>query len=79
MKTFHQWEYENYYGVNGVPYYIPTLHRNLKERWSMEAAQDVKAMHNIDAEAELSAIMAKEIISEIDYKIIKEFRQNSER
>ena len=51
--------------------------RKLKATWSMEAQQDLRAFHNIDAEQTLADIMAKEIQAEIDSEIIKDLAANS--
>ena len=40
--------------------------RKLRATWSPELAQDVSAFHNIDAEAELTAILSEQIAAEID-------------
>jgi len=44
--------------------------RKLKARWSAEAADDLRAFHGIDAEAELVAGIANEIALEIDRELI---------
>jgi len=46
--------------------------RKLKVSWSLEAAQDLKAVHNIDAERVLSDVMADEITAEIDREILND-------
>lgn len=46
--------------------------RKLKTSWSIEAAQDLKSVHNIDAESTLSDIMADEMVAEIDREIIND-------
>lgn len=46
--------------------------RKLKTSWSLEAAQDLKSVHNIDAEQTLSDIMADEMVAEIDREIIND-------
>jgi hypothetical protein len=38
--------------------------------WSKECAQDLRAMHNIDAEKELTALLSKEINKEIDQEVL---------
>lgn len=45
--------------------------RALKAQYSIELAQDLKAVHGLDAEAELSNILATEIITEINREIIR--------
>ena len=45
--------------------------RALKAEYTMELAQDLKAVHGLDAENELSNILATEILSEINREIIR--------
>jgi hypothetical protein len=45
--------------------------RKLKAEYSLELAQDMKAIHGIDAEAELSNILSAEILSEINREIVR--------
>ena len=45
--------------------------RALKAEYTMELAQDLKAVHGLDAETELSNILATEIIAEINREIIR--------
>lgn len=54
------------------PLVISSQHRKLKAVWSMEAQQDVRAMHNLGSENALAAIMAKEIQTEIDNEILND-------
>jgi hypothetical protein len=51
--------------------------RALKANWSVEAANDLKALHNLDVEAELTAVLADEIRFEIDREIIEDLRATS--
>lgn len=44
--------------------------RKLRSRWSLEVAQDVKAMHGINLEEEMMDILAYEITAEIDRELI---------
>ena len=51
--------------------------KRLKTTWSVDLARDVQAFHNIDAEAELTALLSQEItavISEIDRQILEMMR-----
>lgn len=48
--------------------------RKLRATWSPELAQDVNAFHNIDAEAELTAILSEQIAAEIDREILRDLR-----
>ena len=51
--------------------------RKLKAVWSYEAQQDLRSQHNMDAEAELTSVLAQEINLEIDREIIRDLRQNA--
>ena len=51
--------------------------RKLKASWTQEAAQDLRSQHNIDAEAELTAVLAQEINLEIDREILTDLRTNA--
>lgn len=51
---------------------IPHAQRKLKAVWSREAAEDLRAFHNIDAEKALTDILAKEINAEIDREILQD-------
>jgi hypothetical protein len=45
--------------------------RALKAEYSLELAQDLKAIHGLDAETELSNILATEILAEINREVIR--------
>jgi len=45
--------------------------RKLKAHWSNEAEQDLKAYHNLNAEAELTSLVSNEMIAEIDREIVR--------
>jgi hypothetical protein len=45
--------------------------RALKAEYSLELAQDLKAIHGLDAEAELANILSTEILAEINREIIR--------
>jgi hypothetical protein len=45
--------------------------RALKAEYSMELAQDLKAVHGLDAEAELSNILSSEILAEINREVVR--------
>ena len=49
--------------------------RKLRATWSPELAQDVSAFHNIDAEAELTAILSEQIAAELDREILRDLRK----
>ena len=44
--------------------------RGLKAEYTMELAQDLKAVHGLDAEAELANILSTEILAEINREVI---------
>lgn len=45
--------------------------RALKAEYSVELAQDLKAVHGLDAESELSNILSQEILAEINREVIR--------
>jgi hypothetical protein len=51
--------------------------RALKAEYSLELAQDLKAVHGLDAEAELSNILAAEILAEINREVIRTINVSS--
>lgn len=51
---------------------VSAVTRKLKTTWSLEAAQDLKSVHNIDAESTLTDLMADEMVAEIDREIIND-------
>jgi len=51
--------------------------RKLKAVWSYEAQQDLRSQHNLDAEAELTAVLAQEINLEIDREVLGDLRNNA--
>ena len=51
---------------------VAAVTRKLKTSWSLEAAQDLKSVHNIDAESTLTDLMADEMVAEIDREIIND-------
>ena len=44
--------------------------RKLKASYSIELAQDLKALHGLDAEGELSTILSREITSEVNREVL---------
>lgn len=53
---------------------VSVTSRKLRATWSPEMAQDVSAFHNIDAEAELTALLSEQIAGEIDREILRDLR-----
>ena len=45
--------------------------RALKAQYSMELAQDLRAIHGLDAEAELANILSSEILAEINREVVR--------
>lgn len=46
--------------------------RKLKTSWSLEAAQDMKAVHDMDPEALMTDLMADEVVAETDRELIND-------
>ena len=61
--------------LTSVP--VSVEERKLRATWSPELAQDVSAFHNIDAEAELTAILSEQIAAEIDREILRDIRKSA--
>lgn len=53
---------------------VEAVTRKLRSRWSLEVAQDIKAMHGLDLEEEMMDILSYEITAEIDREIINQIR-----
>jgi hypothetical protein len=51
--------------------------RALKAEYSMELAQDLKAIHGLDAEGELSNILSAELLTEINREVIRKIYRSS--
>jgi len=54
---------------------VSVTERKLRATWSPELAQDVSAFHNIDAEAELTALLSEQVAAEIDREILRDLRK----
>jgi hypothetical protein len=50
---------------------VTALSRALKAEYTVELAQDLKAVHGLDAETELANILSAEILSEINREIVR--------
>jgi hypothetical protein len=50
---------------------VTAVSRALKAEYSMELAQDLRAIHGLDAETELSNILSSEILAEINREVIR--------
>ena len=79
-KTYSSLEFEDNMGevsfeLKGVT--VSVSERKLRASWSPELAQDVSAFHNIDAEAELTALLSEEVAAEIDREILRDLRKGA--
>ncbi|MNV53494.1 Major capsid protein Gp23 [compost metagenome] len=71
---------ENFNGTSGNPYAemsfridkqtVTAKSRQLKAQYSLELAQDLRAVHGLDADSELSNILATEILVEINRETV---------
>jgi hypothetical protein len=64
------------YGLPEVGLNIRTVEvrngvRRIRAQWTPEMVQDLNVNHNIDAEAELMAILNQELTAEIDREVIR--------
>ena len=50
---------------------VTAVTRALKAEYTMELAQDLKAIHGLDAETELSNILSTEILAEINREVVR--------
>ena len=53
--------------------------RALKAEYTMELAQDLKAIHGLDAETELANILSSEILAEINREIVRTIYKNAKK
>ena len=51
--------------------------RALKAEYTSELAQDLKAVHGLDAETELANILSAEILAEINREVIRSIYTNA--
>lgn len=51
--------------------------RKMRAMWTPELAQDVSAFHNIDAEAELTALLSEQMAAEIDREVLRDLRRGA--
>ncbi|MFA4971368.1 MAG: hypothetical protein WC683_02060 [bacterium] len=57
-------------GLDIALYTVKAESRKLKAHWSVEAADDMRALHGIDAETELVSTFANEVLLEVDREIV---------
>jgi hypothetical protein len=53
---------------------VQARERKMRALWTLEAAQDLKAYHNLDMESELTQLLSKEMNLEIDRELIEDVR-----
>ena len=58
---------------------VTAVTRALKAEYTMELAQDLKAIHGLDAESELANILSAEILAEINREVVRTIYVNSEK
>jgi len=63
------------FGLDEVTVSVET--RKMRAQWTPELAQDVSAFHNIDAEAELTALLSEQVAAEIDREILRDLRRGA--
>ena len=51
---------------------VTAVSRALKAEYTLELAQDLKAIHGLDAESELANILSSEILAEINREVVRE-------
>ena len=51
---------------------VTAVTRALKAEYTMELAQDLKAIHGLDAETELANILSGEILAEINREVVRD-------
>ena len=58
---------------------VTAVSRQLKANYSLELFQDLKAIHGLDADAELANILAPEILAEINREMIRTITSRAKR
>ena len=58
---------------------VTAVTRALKAEYTMELAQDLKAIHGLDAETELANILSAEILAEINREVVRTIYINAEK
>jgi hypothetical protein len=80
FKRYKELEFEDQIGEVSFDLESVTVsvtERKLRAQWSPELAQDVSAFHNIDAEAELTALLSEQVAAEIDREILRDLRKGA--
>ncbi len=63
------------FGLDEVTVSVET--RKMRSQWTPELAQDVSAFHNIDAEAELTALLSEQMGAEVDREVLRDLRRGA--
>lgn len=58
---------------------VTAVSRALKAEYTMELAQDLKAIHGLDAETELANILTSEILAEINREVVRTINVTAKR
>jgi hypothetical protein len=77
-QYFVNWELVGYTSGASIPsisldialYTVKAESRKLKAKWSVEAVDDMRALHGMDAETELVSTFANEVMLEVDREIV---------
>lgn len=71
------YEYDDTFEVNFTMTTVNVTvgERRLNARWTPELAQDIQAFHNLDAEAELTALLSEQMTQELDQAILRSLRE----
>lgn len=67
---FNEIDYIDTISFNLSSVTVRTSTRRINNRWTPQLTQDVSIFHNIDVEAELTALLSEEMAREIDREII---------
>lgn len=78
LQYYVNWELVGYTTGAEIPsisldialYTVQAESRKLKARWSVEAVDDMRALHGMDAETELVSTFANEVMLEVDREIV---------
>jgi hypothetical protein len=63
------------FGLDSVTVSVES--RKMRAQWTPELAQDVSAFHNLDAEAELTALLSEQMAAEVDREILRDLRRGA--
>jgi len=78
LQYFVNWELVGYTSGAAIPsisldialYTVKAESRKLKAKWTVEAVDDMRALHGMDAETELVSTFANEVMLEVDREIV---------